>query len=233
MKNTDISTLPLSSLFSGLSSLAENNRKSAAGRKGKGKKKALPPDKRPQVFRTKWTHQAVIMHTVISDCACCGHQFTTPEGGLLLRRTNSTVGTHLKEMQPGETYPDLPHETITRYTQVQACHLCFPLVQCVEHMQASDQLQLDLFDPSQDRYLTPPPPPEGRPQFTQPRAQSFVDCTLQQKAYHRPHEPEVTPSFTPHPVRGAWDTMLRKLAHNNDYDIEFYSTHPDIYPKEG
>ena len=197
MKNSDIATADLATLFSGLTSLAENNRRSAAGRKAKQPKRKPPSlDKRPLVFRTRWENQAVVMHTTISDCRCCGHQFTTPSP-LLLRRTNTAVGTHMKEMHPGEHYPSLPHETITRYTTVEACHLCFPLCHALEAMQPSAQLSLTFTDFPEDLYLNPPPPPEGRPEFTQPRAKAFAEYVPVRGAYHRPNEPLVTPQFHP------------------------------------
>lgn len=192
MKNLDISTTPLADLFSGLESLANNNAKSAAGRKAKGPKRKPPPvDKRPQVFRTRWENQAIVLHLVISDCTCCGHQFTAPESGPLLQRTNPSVGTHYKEIQAGESYPELPHETITRYTQVLACHLCFPLCSAVESMVATKQLALSFLPATKDKYLNPPPPPEGRPQYTTFRLAPWTPLILRQGAHHRTSTPEL------------------------------------------
>ena len=228
MKNLDISTTPLSELLSGLESLANNNAKSAAGRKAKGpKRKPPPPDKRPQVFRTRWENQAIVMHLVISDCTCCGHQFTAPESGPLLRRTNPTVGTHYKEIAPGETYPDLPHETITRYTQVLACHLCFPICSAIESMRPTTQLTLSFPPLREDKYLTPPPPPEGRPAFTQPRAKPFPTFTPKAGAHHRPHDPEVT--LTSPYLQQAYSFW------NGDFKTKdpFYTQHPDLFPPSG
>lgn len=192
MKNLDISTTPLSSLFASLSSLADNNAKSAAGRKAKEPKKApIPLDKRPIVFRAQWTHQAVVMHITRNTCACCGHCYSTPSDILLLRRTNETLGTHMKAMAPGEAYHDLPHETVEKYAEVPACHLCFPFVEAIERMEATKQIPLPLFNPASDPYLNPPPPPEGRPRFTKFRLTSFTPYKPVEPPHHRTSHPEL------------------------------------------
>lgn len=140
--NRDIASLDLGSLFGELSKMAEGNRRTKAG----DKRQQRARDKKPKVdihavvkprnpFRVKenWIDRELVLLLTHITCRCCGQEYATPNSQLLVKRTNTVVGTHYLPPVTHQQYHDIPHTTEHLYQEVEACQLCHELGDTLYH----------------------------------------------------------------------------------------------------
>lgn len=146
MKALNIASLGGSELFDALLHATKTNRKIRhAPPPNEVKPLSAPPQLRPSLWRTNAT--VLFVHKYY--CTTCEKRHTLPNSHLMVHKTHPLLGEHYIKITPAEllyTYPDVPRQVKTFYTEGTFCDRCFDLFEVIIHAMEGGVIQQNTWE---------------------------------------------------------------------------------------